>query len=50
MVAEWNQDFVAPALCHLPVEVVGVRVKEHPHQERTLQGVVSWTERVERDR
>ena len=28
-VAECNQDFVAPAPCHMPVEIVGVRVREH---------------------
>ena len=34
-VGESNQDFVAPALCHIPIEVVSVRVREHQHQDRT---------------
>jgi hypothetical protein len=34
MVAECNQDLVAPALRHMPIEVVSVRVREHPHWER----------------
>ena len=42
-----NQDFVAPATCHIPIEVVSVRVREHPHWERTPFGVVSWTEQRE---
>ena len=41
--------FVTPALCHMPIEVVSVGVREHPHKERVPQGVVSWTERVERE-
>ena len=40
-----DQDFVAPAPYHMPIEVVSVRVREHPHEERTLTGVVSWTDR-----
>ena len=28
---ECNQDFVAPAAYHTPIEVVTVRVREHPH-------------------
>ena len=40
---------VAPALCHMPMEVVSVRVREYQHEEKTPPGVVSWTERVERD-
>ena len=40
-----DQGVVAPALCHMPIEVVSVRVKEHPHEERTPSGVVPWTER-----
>ena len=43
------QDFVAPAPYHMPIEVVSLRVREHQHQERTAAGVVSWTERVERE-
>ena len=61
---ECNQDFVAPALyhiplwaaglvtpfvtpaaCHMSFEVMSVRVREHPYQERTPSGVVPWTER-----
>ena len=38
-----NQDFVAPAPYHLPIEVMSVRVREHQHEERTPSGVVSWT-------
>ena len=38
-----DQDFVAPAPYHIPIEVVSVRVREHPHRERTPSGVVSWT-------
>ena len=38
-----NQDFVAPAAYHMPIEVVSVRVREHQHQERTPSGVVSET-------
>jgi hypothetical protein len=26
----------------MPVEVVSVRVREHPHEERTPSGVVFW--------
>ena len=44
-----NQDFAAPAPFHMPIEVVSVRVREHPHEERTPTGVVSWTERIERE-
>ena len=47
-VAECNQDFVTPALTHMPIEVVSVRVREHPHEERTPSGLVSWTA-AERD-
>ena len=25
------QDFVAPAPCHMPIEVMRVRVRQHPH-------------------
>ena len=58
---ECNQDFVAPALCHIPlwaaglvtplvapasyhmpIEVVSVRVREHPHEERTPPELVSY--------
>ena len=35
-----NQDFVAPAPSHIPIEVVSVRVGEHQHWERTPSGVV----------
>ena len=42
-----SQDFVTPALCHMPMEVVSVRGKEHQHEERTPSGVVSWRERRE---
>ena len=42
-----NQDFVAPAPYHMPIEVVSVRVREHPHEERTHSGVVSGTEQRE---
>ena len=38
-----NQDLVAPAPYHMPIEVVSVRVGEHQHEERTPSGVVSWT-------
>ena len=44
-----DQDVVAPAPCHMPIELVSVRVREHPHEERTPSGVVSWTEWVERE-
>ena len=27
----------------MPIEVVSVRVREHPHEERTPSGAVSWT-------
>ena len=40
--------FVTPALTHIPIEVVIVRVREHPHEERTPSGLVSWTA-AERD-
>ena len=33
---------MAPAPCHMPIEVVCVRVREHPHEERTPSGVVPW--------
>ena len=39
------QDVLAPAPCHMPVEVVRVRVREHPHEERTPSAFVSWTDR-----
>ena len=42
-----DQDIVVRALCHMPIELVSVRGREHPHVERTPTGVVSWTERVE---
>ena len=42
-----NQDFVAPAPYHMPIEVVSVRVREHPHEERTPSRVVFWRERRE---
>ena len=42
-----NQDLVAPAPYHMPIEVVSVRAREHPHQERTPSGVVFYTERRE---
>ena len=48
-VAESNQDFMAPAPCHMPIEVLSARVREHPHEERTPSGVVSWTERIDRN-
>ena len=32
----------------MPVELVSLRVRKHPHEERTPSGVVSWTERVKR--
>ena len=38
-----DQGFVAPAPYHMPIEVVSVRVREHPHKERTPSGVVFWT-------
>ena len=38
-----NQDIVAPAPYHMPIEVVSVRVREHKHKERAPSGVVSWT-------
>ena len=41
-----DQDFVAPASCHMPAEGVSVSVREHRHDERTPEGVVSWTELV----
>ena len=63
-VTECNQDFVAPAPCHIPlwavglvipsvtpaldhmpIMVVSVRVREHPHRERMPSGVVSWSDR-----
>ena len=33
----------------MPIEVVSVRVREHPYEERTPFGAVSWTERIERE-
>ena len=33
----------------MPFEIVTVRVREHPHAERTPCGVVSWTEQIGRD-
>ena len=44
-VPECNQDFVAPAPYHMPIEVLSVRVRERQHLEGTLTGVVSWTGR-----
>ena len=41
---------MAPAPSYIPIEVVRARVREHPHDERTPSGLVSWTERVERER
>ena len=38
-----DQDVVAPALCHMPIEVVSIRVREHQHRERIPSGVVFWT-------
>ena len=38
-----NQDFVAPAPYHMPIEVASVRVREHQHRERTPSSIVSWT-------
>ena len=38
-----NQDFVAPAPYHMPIEVVSVRVREHQHRERTPSRVVFGT-------
>ena len=38
-----DHDVVAPALCHMPIEAVSVRVREHQHEERTPSGVVFWT-------
>ena len=34
---------MAPAAYHIPIEVVSVRVREHPHEERTPSGVLFWT-------
>ena len=34
---------MAPALSYLPIEVESVRVREHPHEERTPSEVVYWT-------
>jgi hypothetical protein len=39
-----DQDFVAPAPCYMPIEVVSVRVREQPHDERMTSGAVSWTD------
>ena len=41
-----NQDFVAPASCNMPIEVVSVRVREHQHQERDTTGLVRRSERM----
>ena len=41
--------FVAPAPSHMPIEVASVRVREHPHEERTPSEVVSWTAAADRD-
>ena len=38
-----NQDFVALAPYHMPIEVVSVRVREHQHEERAPSGVVFGT-------
>ena len=38
---------MAPAPCHMPIEVVSVRVREHAHEEKAPSGVVSWTEQRE---
>ena len=43
-----DQDFVAPALCHMPIEVVSVKLREHPQEERTPSSIVSGTEQRER--
>ena len=37
--------FVTPPLGHTRIDVVSARVREHPHEEKTLSVVVSWTER-----
>ena len=42
--------FLTPAPSHNLIERVSVRVTEHQHEERRTSIVVSWTERVERDR
>ena len=42
-----DQDFVAPAPCHMPTEVVSVRVREHQYWDRTYSGVVFGAERRE---
>ena len=42
-----NQDFVAPAPYHMPIEVVGVSVREHQHQEWMCSGVIFEAERRE---
>ena len=44
-----DQDVLAPASYHMPIEVLSVRVREHPHDEWTPSGVVSWKERVQRE-
>ena len=41
-VAECNQDLVAPAPSYIPIEIVCVRLREHPHRERIPSGVVFW--------
>ena len=41
---ECNQDLVTPAPPHIPFGAVSVRVREHPHEERTPFRVVSCTE------
>ena len=43
-----DQDVVAPAPCHMPIEVESVRVRERQHRERTPSGVMFW-DRTERN-
>ena len=38
-----NQDFVASATYRMLIQVVCVRVRVHPHEERTPSGVMPWT-------
>ena len=40
---------MAPAPYHMPIEVVSVRLREHPHEEKTRSGVVLWTELIEKE-
>ena len=40
-----DQDFVALAPCRMPIEVVSVRLREHPYGESTPASIMSWTER-----